>query len=252
MEIETAIDRLYGLPLDEFTAARNELARACRADGDRDGAERVKALPKPSVAAWAVNQLARKEQGGVRALLAAGERLRAAQAELLAGGSGDELREASATLRAAVSELVPPARAIVASGGRAATEATMDRIAETLRAAATGEEGRELLERGRLTSDLDATGFGSLPPAAVPRSRPPTSVETSARTRWRERAEERVRELRSEVDRLEDAVRETEREAAAARRAAEDAERAAARERARLEEAAARLARAEEELRATR
>jgi hypothetical protein len=46
----TGIDELYQLPLDEFTAARNALAKST---GDAS----IKKLEKPSLSAWAVNQL---------------------------------------------------------------------------------------------------------------------------------------------------------------------------------------------------
>ena len=52
-----AIESLYHGPLEEFTSARNELAKSLRADGDAKGADQVKALAKPSRAAWLVNQL---------------------------------------------------------------------------------------------------------------------------------------------------------------------------------------------------
>ena len=71
------IDALYGLALDEFTSARNDLARDLRKQGDRERADAVAKLPKPSRAAWAVNQLARRHPGEVDDLLRAGEELRA-------------------------------------------------------------------------------------------------------------------------------------------------------------------------------
>ena len=49
------VDRLYELPLEEFTAARNELAK-------RLGDTSVKELKKPTVTAWTVNQLARTRE----------------------------------------------------------------------------------------------------------------------------------------------------------------------------------------------
>jgi hypothetical protein len=47
------IDRLYALPLEEFTHERDELAKRVRDEGDADAAAAVKALKKPAVAAWA-------------------------------------------------------------------------------------------------------------------------------------------------------------------------------------------------------
>ena len=47
-------DELYGLPLDEFTAARDALAKRLRGEKRREDADAVKALKRPSVAAGAI------------------------------------------------------------------------------------------------------------------------------------------------------------------------------------------------------
>ena len=67
--IEQEVERLYGLPLGEFTSARNELAKRLAKEGDRVAAESVRALPKPPVSVWAINEAARSDTDGVRALL---------------------------------------------------------------------------------------------------------------------------------------------------------------------------------------
>ena len=54
---ESVVDQLYGLPLEEFTKARDAEARRLRAEGDKDAAAAVKALEKPTKAAWAINQV---------------------------------------------------------------------------------------------------------------------------------------------------------------------------------------------------
>ena len=59
------VDELYGLPLDEFVPARNALARELKGAGEPAEAAEVAALRKPSVAAWAVNQLVRTQRRGV-------------------------------------------------------------------------------------------------------------------------------------------------------------------------------------------
>ncbi|HEX8206307.1 MAG TPA: hypothetical protein VF587_09635, partial [Solirubrobacteraceae bacterium] len=66
------VDALYCRPLDEFVPARAELAKALRADGRRDEAAAVAKLPKPSVAAWAVNQVVRTQPALAEELWAAG------------------------------------------------------------------------------------------------------------------------------------------------------------------------------------
>jgi len=79
------VDELFALPLDEFTAARNALAKRLKQDGDAEAAEQVRALPKPSVAVWTVNQLARREPDAIRSLLNVAARLRSAQERSLHG-----------------------------------------------------------------------------------------------------------------------------------------------------------------------
>src|SRR4051795_5167544 len=85
-ELETELDRLYELPLDEFTPPRNELAARLKKAGQGDAAARVKELKKPTVAVWTANQLARREQDEVARLVEAGGRPPAAQGEGLRGG----------------------------------------------------------------------------------------------------------------------------------------------------------------------
>ena len=99
-------DELYGLPLDEFTAARDALAKRLRGEKRREDADAVKALKRPSVAAGAINLAVREH--GADDLLAAGEELRSAH-EALLEGSGDAaaVRAATERERAAVRELRP-------------------------------------------------------------------------------------------------------------------------------------------------
>src|SRR5205085_12613937 len=88
------VDRLYGLPLEEFTAQRDLAARELRRGGDREAAAELAKLPKPTPAAWTANQVARERPELVEALLDAGGALRSAQEEALAGGGGGALRDA--------------------------------------------------------------------------------------------------------------------------------------------------------------
>ena len=83
------IDRLFQLPLGEFTRARNALAAKLRKDGAAKEAEQVKGLTKPSISAWVANQLYWRERKAFDRLLAAGEQFRTAQAAELAGNSAD-------------------------------------------------------------------------------------------------------------------------------------------------------------------
>ena len=70
-DLDDEVDALYGLPLDAFVPERDALAKRLRADKRREDADAVKALRKPSVAAWAANQVLRSQPGQRDALLTA-------------------------------------------------------------------------------------------------------------------------------------------------------------------------------------
>jgi hypothetical protein len=228
-------DHLYGLPLEEFTKERNALAKQLRDAGDRERAEEVKTLAKPTVAAWAVNQLARRNEVLLRGLLRAGERLRAAQEQALAGKGADALRDATREERDVVSRLVAEARKLLPRP----SQQLLDRIGETLRAAAVDDEARELLKRGRLTKELTgSSGFDALagmPAAPAARRAPKREDERTARKGALAEARKRVTELRKEAQERDREARTAEREADKLRAAAE--------------EAAVKLERAEEQVR---
>ena len=224
MNLDKELDRLYGLPLDEFTRARNTLAGELRTAGEREAADQVKALPKPSISAWTVNQLARKERLQVRSLLTAGERLRQAQADLLRGGSQGELQEALGRQREVVAALLESAKEVLRAAGHPATEATLERIRGTMTSAAGDEEGTQLVQSGRLTKDLDPTGFGALPPGA---GSEPTSAPAESRRAGEEARRRRIEEAKREVDALRAEVAERKAHARRAKTEARRAERAA-------------------------
>ena len=235
MPRELELDDLYGLPLEEFTAARNELARRLKQQGDPD-AEEVRRLAKPTLAVWAINQLARREPLAVRRLLAAGADLRKAQASALHGQGAAEMSRAQREERAAVRALAERARGLLAETGRPATDATLERISTTLSAAAIDDAGRETLKAGRLAAELSPAGFDVLAgipiPDAIPR---PDALDAAAERRRRKQEEERrrreqrdrVRELEGEARKADRAAKRAEADAARLRQVA-DAARAAA------------------------
>jgi len=158
-QLQTEIDRLYGLPLDEFVSGRDALAKRLRGDGDREGGAAVKALRKPTAGAWALNQAVRRRHAETKALLTAGQRLRSAHAGLLSGGDRDELRAAMAEQRELAATLADCAEAIASETGKSGP-ALKERVRTTLHAAALDEEVREHLARGRLTREREAVGLG--------------------------------------------------------------------------------------------
>jgi hypothetical protein len=138
IDVEKEIDRLYGLPLEDFVAARKGLAQKLRKEGERAAALRVEDLRKPTAAA----------------AVAAGERLHDAQAELLQGGNPDAVRKAAEDERRAISAL------LAASRKEGVTDTVLRRVESTLHAAAIDGDERAALAGGRLTKELEAAGFG--------------------------------------------------------------------------------------------
>ena len=216
-------ERLYGLPLDEFTAARDARARELRRDGEREKAAKVAALRKPVLAAWLVNMLARDERGDIRELVAAAEGIKA-------GKEG-----ADAAFRQALERLTDAGRGLLAAEGRSA-DATLQQVAGTLRAAAASDP--ELLASGTLTQPIEPSGFGAMAGASRPHARSRTAKAQAAKRvdrRAVERARKALAEARDEARALERTATSAEREARKARDAVEEA-------RERVAEAESRLA----------
>ena len=210
-------DELYGLPLDRFVAERGALARQLRAQKRRDEAAAVAALRKPSVAAWAVNQLVRSQGAGVQELFDAGDALRDAQAQLLSGsGDGRALRAAGERERAAVDELVAAARGLLSSEGHELSGAVVERVDETLHAAALDEAAREQVRHGRLERELRHAGLGLGEAPATPAApAPPGGASKMPRP---------ATDIRHTPPKPAPRERERERERAGARQAARTAE----------------------------
>jgi DNA repair exonuclease SbcCD ATPase subunit len=236
--LEKELDRLYAVDPVTFVAERERLVGNLREEGRREDAEQVKRLRKPTVSAWTINQLSRRDRREIDLLLDAGHRLREAQEGLLAGEGRKSLDEARRTEREALSGLRKAAGRILAEAGRG-SETALNRIMETLQAAAVSNEGRELLARGRLTGDLEATGFELLAPLAEgmpPKRRAPERGPSqtkgagprkpAAGPRERRAAQERQRQ--QDRQRLEEArrrLRETRASATAAEKDLRKAER---------------------------
>lgn len=236
-DLESELDRLYELPLDDFTPARNELAARLKKAGQDDAGARVKALRKPSVAVWTVNQLARRHGAEVAELIDAGERLRTAQEAALRGGGADDVRSSTRAERDALRKLTRLAEAVLVDAGRPASPQTLERVSSTLRAAAVNPRAGELVSRGRLAEEVEAPGFAAVAEIAPPggaQARPPKPGRDAAAKREHDQL---MRRLRRDAETAERAAAAAEAEA---EKAADEA--AAARERAKQARREARAA----------
>jgi hypothetical protein len=243
--VEDAAVRLYALPLEDFTRERDATARELRKAKERDAAAAVAKLPKPSQAAWAANALVREHRDLVDALLDAVDDLRAAQQEAVAGKGAEALRDAAAAECEAVDALVTAARKLK-PGGRKPSAATLERLRTTLQAAATDDEVRDALDRGRVVADAEGVGaWGLVPGADAPATPPPRRTKPRAKPKTedeaaeRQAAEERLREDRERRQQLETDLREARAERRSRERELDRAEKAADRAATRLDAALA-------------
>jgi hypothetical protein len=247
-------DDLYGLPLDAFVAERDALAKRLRADKKRDEADAVKALRKPSVAAWGVNQAVRSQPKAARALWKAGDALIAAQDDLLAGkGDAAALRAATEGERDAVDALMDAARGLLTGEGRDLGEATLERVRDTLHAAAIDPEARDDVAAGRADRERSHAGLGAFGGAVAPtparRSSGSATKTPKARGRVADKPEEDKPKARA--TKKQAGPTKAQREAEEKRAAAEERKATAERERERREAARAKSD-AERELREAR
>jgi hypothetical protein len=255
-----AIDRLYAVPLTEFVAERDALARRVKAEGDRAAADEIKALNNPTVAAWALDQVARRERTTLRRALATMDRLRAAQRGAITSEvSADDLRRTQQEERRAVAEVRDAAEAILTESGHSPTPAILERVVRTLRGAAFDEEARVLLEAGRLAEEHDEPGFDAIlsgltpsvrPHKSSPPERPKTPrarrIEEASSTKAAHEAERAEREARrKEIEALKEQLRKARDERLKARADASRLAMQAERARKSAEEAVARAERAE-------
>jgi hypothetical protein len=148
--IQDMADALYAGPPEAFTAARTAAAKE-----HPDLARELRALRRPTVAAWLVNALARAEPDLLDELLALGPALGAAQR----AGEADDLRTLGAQRRALLRAVTDRAFAIA---GRAPTATSRAEVEGTLDAALADPATADAVRSGRLTRALTYAGFGGV------------------------------------------------------------------------------------------
>jgi len=257
--VDDQMAELYRLPIDEFTAARDKLVRELRSGGDKDAAARVKALKKPNLAAWALNQLAHRHPEPLDELFDVTSRVRDAQRKVMSGRKAD-LRAATDERNAVVAKLAKLAQDALEEAGHAASGQTMSAIGDSLVAVASDEEGADTLRTGRLSREFKpgaVVDVGVLGLVADDEEDAPTGPETrtiesthAALAAARRRAEQTsiaADGAEAEARRLADEADQAERRAKSAGEAAEFARRAAEARRAEADEAAEALQQLERE-----
>jgi hypothetical protein len=239
---EAQIDELYKAPLQQFVQLRAALAKTLTGEDAR----RVKALVKPTLVPWAVNQLYWRARPVYDRLSSSGARLRAVQIAGLEGRSAD-VHRASETHRQALTEAVNQATSLAS---RAGARPDPDALTQTLEALSLSSN---VDAPGRLTKPLQPAGFEALAGVAVstspaaaqapgvgsvkrPQSSGPTAEERR-RSRLQEAAERRhaaaLRDAEANLKKAQAAEVRTRQAWERAREEVEEAERALAAEQAR-------------------
>lgn len=157
-ELADVAARLYALPFDEFVSARTAAAKTAAGESNRPLAQAIKALPKPSVAAWAINMLAHHQPAALQELRNLGETMQGAQAALDAAA----LRELSRERRKLLVGAVDAARLAAEKKGRAISGAVASEVEETLRAATADTAAAVAVQSGLLLRVLTADGVDSV------------------------------------------------------------------------------------------
>lgn len=217
---------LYGEVPERFTSSRNDRAKQARSEGDRELAEQVKAFRKPSVGAWLVNLLVRRLGDEVERVLALGEELRDAQANL----DGEELRTLDRQRRELTMTVTSQARSLARELGHKVSDQVSEQVEDTLRAAMADPSAAAAVRSGCLVETLSPSGFGEVEvenavavPAMPSRSKPRPSSKKRAREDAKARealaaAEHDLGEAAQRLGEAQDAART----AQEARRAAEE------------------------------
>ena len=149
---------LYGLPPEEFTAARTAAVRQARSSGDRSLATAVGALRRPAVAAWAVNLAVRRRAGLLEQVTSMGDALREAQAQL----DGAALRDLNRQRRLLVTAVAADVAAVAAEHDHVLSPAASRQVEETVQAALVDPRAAAAVRSGVLVQPLASTGVESL------------------------------------------------------------------------------------------
>ena len=241
MRASDELDGLFATPPAKFIDERKRIVAALKGAGRKDEAKAVEKIPRPSLAVWTVNQIARRDPELVRRLGAITERLRVA--------AGAEYAAAAAEHRQVLGALRDRAGEVLADAGHEADAHIIQRVSANLRAAAGGADTRATLERGRLERDLEeqeAAGLFGMAAAAI--EAPARPAEEKARAKQIAAAEREVKRLRDEAAAARKTAERAERAVAAAQEAVAAAEEKLATDRAAADAADDALAQAEAEL----
>jgi hypothetical protein len=250
MDTSEELDALFAVPLEDFTAERDRIAKELSASGEKDAARAVKSIRKPSIVVWTLNQLARTGSERLRALFETGENMRRS----LEAGDGKGARREQADRRSKLKRLGDDAADILRAGGHAASSGHIEKIRSILLQATTDHDVARSISEGRLTTEPSGDAlpdvFGDVGSGLGEAS--DEALEDAPAVRRRRRLEERIEKLRTEAEAASQEAARLARDAESARLTADAAEDVANAAQRAAERALNHLEDAEKELRALR
>jgi hypothetical protein len=195
--VEERLDALYRERPSAFVAGRDRLSKDLRDAGDRDEANRVKALRRPSVAAWLINSAALSDPEVLDEFAEASRRLGEVQGRALEGREDavTEWRDAAAREREASRAVVEAGLALARDAGEKVSPKALESAGDTLQAAAGDSELRDRVMHGRLEREVSAPTLGL--PAGAPARR---ADQDSSKRRRADQARRDVERLRQELE----------------------------------------------------
>lgn len=152
-QLRSVADELYASPIDTFTASRNARAAEEKKRGAASLAEAIRALTKPTSAAWAMNALVRSSPAALEPVASLRDRIES----ITAAGDRDDLREATRDRHAVVARLVEDARSLAAESGVSLSVASSAELSDAVLAALADADVEAALRTGRLVT-LPRTG----------------------------------------------------------------------------------------------
>jgi hypothetical protein len=242
VELTEVASRLYGLDLEDFTGARNASAAQAKSDGQPLLARQVKALAKPSLAAWALNRMARQSPESLAGLSQLGTALQEAQQQLDGAALRSLARDRTALLRSLVDQVGEQA----AGHGHPLSGAALTAVEDTLRAALSSPLAAAAVLSGGLVRTLasddgpaEVSAAVAVPLALEPEAGKDEAVPAAHRPKAKATDPDLINRHRAALADAEQAVQDTssaEEQARAALSQATEAAGAAAARRAELQE----------------
>jgi hypothetical protein len=243
LDLNAEIDRLYQLPLADFTRERNALAARVKAEQGAEAADHIKAVAKPAIAPWVINQLYWRFRPEFMALLAAGDTFRLVQQQRL-GGAEVDMGPAMRARQSALDMLLGHATDLLKEAGHQPSPEMRQRLQGSLEALAAYGTGETAPRHGRLTAEVSPPSFAALAAMLPAVDLPPVPSQSTSSSKAapkltvvarrdrkkleaaHARAEAALGEARALAEEAAKALAQAEERWQAARRAVADAQRA--------------------------